>query len=313
MRRDVLVFGTTLVSMYDVCQYGRTIPSPQGETMAYHQEEKIDLNEFGEEVQYISLMQARLLAIRHAQENSEIYPAKYSGVRLVWELISTDEDDDYYHIKLSWRPSGRFEGKPGVEEFFIDKTGSIELRQLLDEPSLPDDLEITQETSSVIEHPTAQTPTKINNHPRSRATQYVAPGSKIVSLPIMRELSGLIGDVLDFGTKMTTGKAMVATITQLGWTLRIFSPSVGVRSVSLMWSTNIDRGTIRVPAADKLRRCLPEATIPIDEFRDIMRGIGVDIETISGLQSLAVAENHMIEVLDQLAPVIRQLATFYGE
>jgi uncharacterized RDD family membrane protein YckC len=101
-------------------------------------DEKLDSFEFdstGEAVEYISLMQARLLAIEHACADTEIYGPRYSNARLVWELLESEEDEDYYQIKLSWRPAGRFDGEPGIEEFIIAKTGEIRLRQLLDEPT----------------------------------------------------------------------------------------------------------------------------------------------------------------------------------
>ena len=60
-------------------------------------EDEIKLDQYGQVIQYISLMQARVLAIRHARENPDIYPERYSGVDLVWELLSADDlDEDYY-------------------------------------------------------------------------------------------------------------------------------------------------------------------------------------------------------------------------
>ena len=89
----------------------------------------------GETLGYISLEQARVLAMRHARDNTDFYGSAYSRINLVWEVISQDEGEDYYDIKLSFRPAGRFRGDPGVEQFIIDKTGSIEIRQILDEPT----------------------------------------------------------------------------------------------------------------------------------------------------------------------------------
>ena len=97
-------------------------------------EEKFDFDLAGEALGYISLEQARVLAIQHARDNTEFYGRKYAKVRLVWEVISQEEGEDYYDIRLSYRPAGRFRGEPGVEQLTIDKTGKIELRQILDEP-----------------------------------------------------------------------------------------------------------------------------------------------------------------------------------
>ena len=89
----------------------------------------------GETLGYISLEQARVLAMRHARDNTDFYGPAYSRINLVWEVISQEEGEDYYDIKLSFRPAGRFRGDPGIEQFIIDKTGSIEIRQILDEPT----------------------------------------------------------------------------------------------------------------------------------------------------------------------------------
>jgi hypothetical protein len=78
--------------------------------------------------------QARVLAIRHARENTEFYSRRYRNRDLVWEVAEADEDEDFYHIRLTHRPALRFDGEPGVELLTIDKVGEIEIRQLLSEP-----------------------------------------------------------------------------------------------------------------------------------------------------------------------------------
>ena len=99
------------------------------------QEPKFDFTREGEALGYISVGQARVLAIRHAQENPDFYGPAYSGVRLAWEVTSQEEGEDFYDIRLSFRPAGRFRGEPGVEQFIIDKTGDIQVHQILDEPA----------------------------------------------------------------------------------------------------------------------------------------------------------------------------------
>ena len=99
-------------------------------------EEKLDsFTPAGEALGYITLEQARIQAIQHARDNTEFYGPRYARVSLVWEVTSQEEGEDFYDIRLSFRPAGRFRGEPGVEQFIIDKTGDIQLRQILDEPS----------------------------------------------------------------------------------------------------------------------------------------------------------------------------------
>ena len=99
------------------------------------EEQKFEFDSAGEAVGYITLEQARVLAIQHARDNTDFYGPAYSRVTLVFEVVSQEEGEDYYDIRLSFRPSGRFRGEPGLEHFIIDKTGNIQVRQILDEPS----------------------------------------------------------------------------------------------------------------------------------------------------------------------------------
>ena len=97
-------------------------------------EEKFEFTPEGEALGYIGLNQARVLAMEHARDHREFYGRRYRNQQLVWEVVEESEDEEYYHIRLSYRPSGRFNGTPGTEQFVLDKTGQIRLRQLLDEP-----------------------------------------------------------------------------------------------------------------------------------------------------------------------------------
>ena len=77
----------------------------------------------GEFLGYISLDQARIQAIEHARDNIEFYGGQYIDIGLVWEVCRVQESDDYYEIRLSFRPSGGFRGEPGVEQFVFEKIG----------------------------------------------------------------------------------------------------------------------------------------------------------------------------------------------
>ena len=129
------------------------------------QEEKFDFTAEGEALGYINLEQARLQAMEHARDNTEFYGSTYDGVRLVWEVLSAEDGEDYYEIKLSFRPSGRFRGEPGIEQLIFDKTGALRMRQMLDEPSGMDELPNGTSTPSVVspdateDRPTTTIPT----------------------------------------------------------------------------------------------------------------------------------------------------------
>ena len=76
-----------------------------------------------------------MLAIRHARDNTDFYPPYYADIRLAWEIVSAEDSEDFYKIRLSFRPAGRRRGEPGLEEFIFDKVGELLVRQILDEPS----------------------------------------------------------------------------------------------------------------------------------------------------------------------------------
>ena len=88
----------------------------------------------GETLGYISMDQARVLAIQHASQNTDFYGPRFSGRALAWQMVTQEETEDYYDIRLSYRPAGRFRGEPGLEQFTISKVDDVVLRQILDEP-----------------------------------------------------------------------------------------------------------------------------------------------------------------------------------
>ena len=99
------------------------------------EEEKFEFTPEGEVLGYISSDQARVLAIQHARDNRGFYGRRYRRRELVWEVISTEETEDYYDIQLAYRPAEGSRGEPGIEQITIEKTGTVELRQILRQPT----------------------------------------------------------------------------------------------------------------------------------------------------------------------------------
>ena len=106
---------------------------PMTEEESKKDEEKLEFTAEGETSGYISLDQARVLALQHARDNREFY-GRYADRELVWQVVGADETEDYYEVRLSYSPARAFRGRPGVEQFTIDKTGPIEFRQILSQP-----------------------------------------------------------------------------------------------------------------------------------------------------------------------------------
>ncbi len=76
-------------------------------------EEKFDFTGEGEAIGYISLAQARVLAMQTARETPGEYGSQYQGVSMAFEVVVTAEEEDYYTITLSFRPQERFSGTAG--------------------------------------------------------------------------------------------------------------------------------------------------------------------------------------------------------
>jgi len=82
------------------------------------------------DLEWISLEQAGVQAMRTAREDPGNYGRTYSGVRMVFDVTEEEDGEDYYIITLSFRPEGDFSGTPGQEQFFIEKEGAVAVRQV---------------------------------------------------------------------------------------------------------------------------------------------------------------------------------------
>ena len=98
-------------------------------------DEKVDpFDSSGQARGYITLDQARVLAIQHARDNTDFYDdPSIRHEPLVWEVEGQHETEDFFEIRLSFRPARGFRGQAGIELFTIDRVGKIELRRMVRE------------------------------------------------------------------------------------------------------------------------------------------------------------------------------------
>ena len=97
-------------------------------------EHKFDFYDTGESIGYISMEQAEVLAIRHARDNKHFYGSRFANRDITWDVVDAEEGEEYYYIRISYRLLGQTTGSPGIELFTVDKTGAIEMRQIIEEP-----------------------------------------------------------------------------------------------------------------------------------------------------------------------------------
>ena len=69
--------------------------------------DKLEFTPEGETLGYISLDQARVIALQHARDDREFY-GRYADAELVWDVIGAEETEDYYEVRLAYRPAGNF-------------------------------------------------------------------------------------------------------------------------------------------------------------------------------------------------------------
>ena len=101
------------------------------EDQSNKEEEKFEFTAEGEILGYISLDQARLLAMQTARESPGEYGRRFRGAAMAFEVLDVSDEEDSYAVTLSFRPQGDFAGTPGREQFFIGKEGAVAHRQVL--------------------------------------------------------------------------------------------------------------------------------------------------------------------------------------
>ena len=95
------------------------------------EEHKFEFTAEGEAVGYIGMDQAQVRAMQVATETPGDYGPAYSGIRMAFDVVQSEDREDHYVITLSLRPQGEFSGRPGREQFFLEKLGAVAHRQVL--------------------------------------------------------------------------------------------------------------------------------------------------------------------------------------
>ena len=101
-------------------------------------EDSFEFDSAGAAIDYISMAQARVLAMRAARDEPGNYGAGFEDIQMVFEVAGSEKDSEedggLFHIRLSYRPEGNFQGQSGIEEFILTDVGEMEIRQVLSWP-----------------------------------------------------------------------------------------------------------------------------------------------------------------------------------
>lgn len=140
-------------------------------------------------------------------------------------------------------------------------------------------------------------------------TDYADPDARLRDRPAIKALQSRLGDMIEFGTPpVRPGKLMITTITQKGWTLRVFAAAATDKSVSVMWDQSSGGEIVRVPSIDKLLHYIPDAGDAIKDYANALERLGVRTQPIKWRGSAAVREQAVVDAMDDLAPIIKRLA-----
>ena len=78
------------------------------------QEDKFNFTPQGEAVGFVTLDQARLIAIQRAREESGNYGPSWQSVPMVFEVVDAEETENDYSLILSFHPEGEFPGRKSL-------------------------------------------------------------------------------------------------------------------------------------------------------------------------------------------------------
>lgn len=139
---------------------------------------------------------------------------------------------------------------------------------------------------------------------------YVEPEEHLRQQPLIAALAERLPDRIIFGTPpLPPGKVLVATITQKGWTLRVYShASETDRSFSVMWNQAVGRGVARVPSQARLSRHLPNGDAASNYATWLAEEFDVDVSNLSERQSAPVPELMLLERTDELAALLEAMS-----
>jgi len=141
----------------------------------------------------------------------------------------------------------------------------------------------------------------------SNSWNYTEPSEEVQKNHFLIQLGRHLEGIFVYGTPpVKPGTAQVSTITQRGWTVRVYSKIATGGSVSLLWDQSIGKETIRVPSYKRLARCFPLSLDLVENYASFFRKLGVDTQMISEKQSMSVSQKDLENNVVSLSQLIRE-------
>ena len=138
---------------------------------------------------------------------------------------------------------------------------------------------------------------------KAQAWNYAEPDGRLKQQPLIAALVERLPDRVIFGSPpLLPGNILVSTITQKGWTLRVYShASKTDRSFSVMWNQAVGRNIVRVPSWARLSRYLPNGSAAQDYADWLAEAFEVDVSGLNDRQSAPASELALLERVEDLA------------
>ncbi|MDE2837249.1 MAG: hypothetical protein OXL97_07040 [Chloroflexota bacterium] len=147
---------------------------------------------------------------------------------------------------------------------------------------------------------------------RPEPQSYTTPDDNLRREPLIASLAERLSDRLIFGVPpVPRGKILLTTITQKGWSMRLYSPvSQAGRSLGVMWNQAAGGGELRVPSQARLHQYLPNnsGTQMFVDF--IARTAGVDVSPLPDSGHAPIPEQQVLEHIDELADILSTMALY---
>ena len=148
-------------------------------------------------------------------------------------------------------------------------------------------------------------------HP-PQAAQYIEPSDTIRMDPLIRALEQRLPGMIVFGIPpVRPGTVHVGSMSQSGWTIRVYSTEAAGRSVQLM-NRPTNAIAVRIPAQRHLEHYLPLAPQAVHRYSELMLGLGIDLSKLKAREHLPISEELLLSKIDELVSCIRELAAAYG-
>lgn len=144
---------------------------------------------------------------------------------------------------------------------------------------------------------------------KSNNVDYASPAEDFQTEPLLIAIAQRLGDRLIFGKPPPPpGQLVVSTITQKGWTLRVYSKIAAGRSASVLFNQSVGGTSVLIPSSLHLQRYLPNGGAVEEYVAFVRTALQVDLTMLAKDRRASMPESRLVEQADALATHLGALA-----